>query len=150
MGPHRNEHRLSFLSEKKRTQKKRGTLRPALSLSGKSTNIYLKASFGSIHPGDPCGPTSRLRVLLLGRLRPSLSGYQQPTGLPPSRPRPKGSIPSLGNLRRFLVVGDPCGNRTRVTGVRGRCLNRLTNGPWSAPCGAQALVHLQGLEPGAR
>ena len=25
--------------------------------------------------------------------------------------------------------GDPCGNRTRVTGVRGRCLNRLTNGP---------------------
>ena len=28
--------------------------------------------------------------------------------------------------------GDPCGNRTRVTGVRGRCLNRLTNGPWTA------------------
>ena len=28
--------------------------------------------------------------------------------------------------------GDPCGNRTRVTGVRGRCLNRLTNGPYSA------------------
>ena len=25
--------------------------------------------------------------------------------------------------------GDPYGNRTRVTGVRGRCLNRLTNGP---------------------
>ena len=25
--------------------------------------------------------------------------------------------------------GDPCGNRTRVTGVRGRCLSRLTNEP---------------------
>ena len=26
-------------------------------------------------------------------------------------------------------LGDPCGNRTHVNGVRGRCLNRLTNGP---------------------
>src|SRR5699024_3547887 len=25
--------------------------------------------------------------------------------------------------------GDPHGNRTHVNGVRGRCLNRLTNGP---------------------
>ena len=25
--------------------------------------------------------------------------------------------------------GDPCGTRTRVTAVKGRCLNRLTNGP---------------------
>ena len=30
------------------------------------------------------------------------------------------------------AIGDPCGNRTRVTGVRGRCLDRLTNGPWLA------------------
>ena len=37
------------------------------------------------------------------------------------------------------MYGDPWENRTPVTGVRGRCLNRLTNGP---------LVHLQGLEPG--
>ena len=29
----------------------------------------------------------------------------------------------------YQRIGDPCGNRTRVTGVRGRCLNRLTNGP---------------------
>ena len=29
------------------------------------------------------------------------------------------------------VSGDPCGNRTHVNGVRGRCLNRLTNGPFS-------------------
>ena len=39
----------------------------------------------------------------------------------------------------LLTSGDPWENRTPVTGVRGRCLNRLTNGP---------LVHLQGLEPG--
>ena len=27
--------------------------------------------------------------------------------------------------------GDPDGNRTRVTAVKGRCLNRLTTGPQS-------------------
>ena len=27
------------------------------------------------------------------------------------------------------VSGDPCENRTRDTAVKGRCLNRLTNGP---------------------
>ena len=36
----------------------------------------------------------------------------------------------------FLFVkgflGDPCGNRTHVYGVRGRRLSRLTNGPWCA------------------
>ena len=36
--------------------------------------------------------------------------------------------------------GDSWGNRTPVTGVRGRCLNRLTNEP--------DVVHHQGLEPG--
>ena len=35
--------------------------------------------------------------------------------------------------------GDPYRIRTDVNGVRGRCLNHLTNGP---------LVHLHGLEPG--
>ena len=34
--------------------------------------------------------------------------------------------------------GDPDGNRTRVTAVKGRCLNRLTTGP---------LVALTGFEP---
>ncbi len=38
-----------------------------------------------------------------------------------------------------LKIGDPYRIRTDVNGVRGRCLNHLTNGP---------LVHLQGLEPG--
>ena len=37
------------------------------------------------------------------------------------------------------VPGDPYRIRTDVNGVRGRCLNHLTNGP---------LVHLHGLEPG--
>ena len=36
-------------------------------------------------------------------------------------------------------VGDPYRIRTDVKGVRGLCLNHLTNGP---------LVHLHGLEPG--
>ena len=36
--------------------------------------------------------------------------------------------------RRFLL-GDPCGNRTHVNGVRGRCLNRLTNGPYKREAG---------------
>ena len=32
-------------------------------------------------------------------------------------------------LKRVLCNDDPYGNRTRVTAVKGRCLNRLTNGP---------------------
>ena len=32
-------------------------------------------------------------------------------------------------------AGDPYGNRTHVCGVRGRRLNRLTNGPFGAPSG---------------
>ncbi len=43
------------------------------------------------------------------------------------------------SFRLYILFGDPWENRTPVTGVRGRCLNRLTNGP---------LVHLHGLEPG--
>ena len=29
-----------------------------------------------------------------------------------------------------FFIGDPYGNRTHVTAVKGRCLNRLTNGPY--------------------
>ena len=35
---------------------------------------------------------------------------------------------------RKAIFGDPCGNRTHVNGVRGRCLNRLTNGPYCMHC----------------
>ena len=31
---------------------------------------------------------------------------------------------------RLFYFGDPYGNRTHVTAVKGPCLNRLTNGPW--------------------
>ena len=33
--------------------------------------------------------------------------------------------------RKPHFFGDPYGNRTHVTAVKGRCLNRLTNGPGS-------------------
>ncbi len=35
-----------------------------------------------------------------------------------------------GHIKEFYN-GDPYENRTRVTAVKGPCLNRLTNGPWS-------------------
>ena len=31
----------------------------------------------------------------------------------------------------YEYSGDPDGNRTRVTAVKGRCLNRLTTGPYN-------------------
>ena len=37
----------------------------------------------------------------------------------------------LSRFRAF-VNGDPYRIRTDVNGVRGRCLNHLTNGPWCA------------------
>ena len=46
---------------------------------------------------------------------------------------------SVISLRFTFLLGDPYRIRTDVNGVRGRCLNHLTNGP---------LVQLQGLEPG--
>ena len=45
----------------------------------------------------------------------------------------------LSRFRAF-VNGDPYRIRTDVNGVRGRCLNHLTNGPWCA---------IRGLEPRA-
>ena len=37
----------------------------------------------------------------------------------------------------MVHIGDPWGNRTPVAGVRGRSLNRLTNGPFGAPSGTR-------------
>ena len=42
---------------------------------------------------------------------------------------PRFSPLSSAFFALFKRAGDPCGNRTRVTGVRGRCLSRLTNEP---------------------
>ena len=57
-------------------------------------------------------------------------------------------------LSRHFLSGDPYRIRTDVNGVRGRCLNHLTNGPClrrGVPSGRSThpdgLVHLQGLEP---
>ena len=71
------------------------------------------------------------------------------TGGPSSQSIPTmsdGFAPSLlcQNLSQVLTalslaLGDPYRIRTDVKGVRGLCLNHLTNGP---------LVHLHGLEPG--
>ena len=36
-----------------------------------------------------------------------------------------------GLQKQAAFFGDPYGNRTHVTAVKGRCLNRLTNGPGS-------------------
>ena len=41
-------------------------------------------------------------------------------------PKQKKSAKSVD----LTVFGDPYENRTRVTAVKGRCLNRLTNGPY--------------------
>ncbi len=38
-----------------------------------------------------------------------------------------GALPA--ELILHIIIGDPYGIRTRVTAVKGRCLNRLTNGP---------------------
>ena len=39
------------------------------------------------------------------------------------------ALPAELILHMKGVNGDPYGIRTRVTAVKGRCLNRLTNGP---------------------
>ena len=42
-------------------------------------------------------------------------------------------------IRRFkaFLLGDPYRIRTDVNGVRGRCLNHLTNGPFGTPSGTR-------------
>ena len=45
----------------------------------------------------------------------------------------------------ILQYGDPYGIRTRVTAVKGRCLNRLTKGP-----NINYLTEKEGFEPSRR
>ena len=42
---------------------------------------------------------------------------------------------------RVLCFGDPDGNRTRVTAVKGRCLSRLTTGPLVAEVGLEPTTY---------
>ena len=56
------------------------------------------------------------------------------TGLEPVRsisPRDFKSLVSAYSTTP-AGIGDPDGNRTRVTAVKGRCLNRLTTGPFGS------------------
>ena len=43
--------------------------------------------------------------------------------------KPFTKIYSVLGVSDFSDIGDPIGNRTRVTAVKGRCLDRLTIGP---------------------
>ena len=63
-----------------------------------------------------------------------LKNNPQDCFLPPAGGRPvrfpaRKHQKKLPSLSWGAFFGDPCGNRTHVNGVRGRCLNRLTNGP---------------------
>ena len=46
-----------------------------------------------------------------------------------------------------IVNGDPYGIRTRVTAVKGRCLNHLTNGPMAETEGFEPSRRLRDLHP---
>ena len=46
-----------------------------------------------------------------------------------------------------IYMNDPCGIRTRVTAVKGRCLNPLTNGPYFWSLFPDSLAPQAGLEP---
>ena len=48
---------------------------------------------------------------------------------------PEGRSSNHKPAKHLFLSGDPYGNRTHVCGVRGRRLNRLTNGPCGAPSG---------------
>ena len=43
----------------------------------------------------------------------------------------------LNGFRPLIKIGDPYRIRTDVNGVRGRCLNHLTNGPFGAASGTR-------------
>ena len=75
--------------------------------------------------------------------------------------RPENNLYYIHRLMPCQDLGDPYRIRTDVKGVRGLCLNHLTNGPCPRSFFSSlqlvyrirhtsqiSLVHLQGLEPG--
>ena len=48
---------------------------------------------------------------------------------------------------RYILSDDPYGIRTRVTAVKGRCLNHLTNGPMAEKEGFEPSRRLPDLHP---
>ena len=96
--------------------------------------------------------TSQLSSALLSLT----SVFGMGTGGPSASSTPTINLYILSFLP-FTHFGDSCGNRTRVVGVRGRSLNRLTNEPFVRssqgallfkPLEIPFMVHHQGLEPG--
>ena len=47
----------------------------------------------------------------------------------------------FGKVVRMELFGDPYGNRTHVTAVKGPCLSRLTNGPVVAGIGLEPMTY---------
>ncbi len=64
------------------------------------------------------------------------------TGLEPATSCVTGRHSNQLNYRTF--ESDPYGIRTRVTAVKGRCLNHLTNGPF------KKMAEKEGFEPSRR
>ena len=73
--------------------------------------------------GDPCVHLPRTKKQSAGLF---FAACGRPSCSIPRTEAPK----KLPSLSWGAFSGDPCGNRTHVNGVRGRCLNRLTNGPY--------------------
>ena len=71
--------------------------------------------------------TSKLDALCAAYANPAPSRYawRMGSGFPYGSPKQNEKAPRM----RCFRFGDPYGNRTHVFAVRGRCLNRLTNGP---------------------
>ena len=103
-------------------------------------------------------PPAKITMKLYPFIRPL--SRTNPLG-PPQKRSPAFVGKGEGNLRMcsfrqsrkrngagFLRRGDPYRIRTDVNGVRGRCLNHLTNGPCTVCLAVHRLVRLHGLEPG--
>ena len=56
----------------------------------------------------------------------------------------RGLTAWLSRHTQYIIANDPYENRTRVTAVKGRCLDRLTNGPYEHLC---TRTPRAGLEP---
>ena len=102
-----------------------------------SAQIYKQKSTALHRTVDFFGPISDQKR----SVRESLKYCGSPVfGLVPSHCPPDSGIQFFDSLpitrknplqKQEVFLGDPYGNRTHVTAVKGRCLNRLTNGPGS-------------------
>ena len=57
------------------------------------------------------------------------------------------NIKKACNTQLCYMLDDPYGIRTRVTAVKGRCLNHLTNGPMAEKEGFEPSRRLPDLHP---